>query len=176
MLRIPRRLRGSLWTFWIRAWGGHVGRRLEVDSGAILRHPPGRGVTFGDDVYLGVGAIIDVHPNACLSVGSGVKLMHYVVIAATIDVSLGDQTQIAEFSSVRDSDHGLDIGSAMRDQLVSSPVAIGSDVWIGRSVAVLRGVTIGDGAVVGANAVVKDDIPSRGIAVGVPARVIRERS
>ncbi|MBD8218531.1 acyltransferase [Microbacterium sp. CFBP 13617] len=127
-------------------------------------------------MYLGVGAVVDVHPGARLFVGSGTKIMHYVVIAASIDVSVGELTQIAEFSSVRDSDHGLAVGSPMRDQLVSEPVLIGSDVWIARSVAVLRGVSIGDGAVVGANAVVRSDVPSRGVAVGVPARVVRERS
>lgn len=175
-LRIPRRLRGLLWTIWIRAWGGHVGRRLEVDSRAVLRHPPGPGILIGDDVYVGVGAVIDVHPKARLVVGSGAKLMHYVVIAASAMVSVGELTQIAEFSSVRDSDHGLEVGSPMRDQLISSPVSIGSDVWVARSVAVLRGVSIGDGAVIGANAVVRNDIPPLGIAVGVPARVVRERS
>lgn len=175
-LRIPRRLRGLFWTLWIRAWGGHVGRRLEVDSRAVLRHPPGPGISIGDDVYLGIGAVIDVHPRARLVIGRGAKIMHYVVIAASTAVSVGELTQIAEFSSIRDSDHGLEIGSPMRDQLVSSPVSIGCDVWIARSAAVLRGVSIGDGAVVGANAVVRNDVPSLGIAVGVPARVVRERS
>lgn len=37
---------------------------------------------------------------------------------------------------------------------------------------VLGNVTLGDGCVVGANAVVLVDVPARGVAVGVPARVI----
>jgi serine O-acetyltransferase len=35
------------------------------------------------------------------------------------------------------------------------------------------GVTIGDHALVGVNAVVLSDVPPGGVAVGVPARVIR---
>ena len=34
---------------------------------------------------------------------------------------------------------------------------------------------IGDGAIVGAGAVVRDDVPERAIAVGVPARVVGQR-
>jgi len=49
-------------------------------------------------------------------------------------------------------------------------------VWLGAKATVSRGVRIGQGAVIGANAVVTRDIPDYGVAVGVPARVIRTRS
>jgi acetyltransferase-like isoleucine patch superfamily enzyme len=54
-------------------------------------------------------------------------------------------------------------------------VVIGSDVWLGHGVRVLGGVTIGHGAIVGAWSTVTSDIPPYGVAVGVPARVIRLR-
>lgn len=50
---------------------------------------------------------------------------------------------------------------------------IGNRVDIGAGACILGHVTIGDGAVIGANAVVLKDVPSGGVAVGVPARVIR---
>jgi len=176
LLRLRRRARGMAWTFWIRAWGGTVGRRLEVDRGAVLRHPPGRGMRIGDDVYVGVGTVLDVHPGAELHIGSRTKIMQYVVIASSLSVKIGDKTQIAEFTSVRDADHGISLEAPMQDQIVSSPVVIGSDVWLARSVAILRGVVIEDGVVVGANAVVRDRVAAHSIAVGVPARVIRVRT
>jgi acetyltransferase-like isoleucine patch superfamily enzyme len=52
---------------------------------------------------------------------------------------------------------------------------IGHDVWVGDGAVIMSGVTIGMGAIVGANAVVTRDIPPYGIAVGVPAKVIRSR-
>lgn len=52
---------------------------------------------------------------------------------------------------------------------------IGNDVFIGANVTVIDGVTIGDGAVIGAGAVVVHDIPPYGIAVGVPAKVVKYR-
>src|SRR5664279_186760 len=52
---------------------------------------------------------------------------------------------------------------------------IGNDVWIGHGVTIMPGVTIGTGAVIGAGAVVTKDVEPYQIAVGVPARPIRQR-
>lgn len=54
-------------------------------------------------------------------------------------------------------------------------VIIGHDVWIGHGAVVLPGRRIGTGAVIGAGSVVTKDIPAYAIAVGNPARVIRQR-
>jgi maltose O-acetyltransferase len=47
-------------------------------------------------------------------------------------------------------------------------------VWLGGGVIVGPGVTIGDDVVVGSGAVVVKDLPDRVVAVGNPARVVRE--
>ena len=55
-----------------------------------------------------------------------------------------------------------------------SEIRICDDVWIGANVTILPGVTIGNNVVIGAGAVVNKDIPDNSLAVGVPARVIKE--
>jgi hypothetical protein len=52
---------------------------------------------------------------------------------------------------------------------------LGHDVWIGHGAIVLPGRRIGTGAVIGAGAVVTRDVPPYAIAVGNPARVLRQR-
>lgn len=52
---------------------------------------------------------------------------------------------------------------------------IGHDTWLGHGTIVLPGVRIGLGAVIGAGSVVTKDVPDYTIAVGNPARVIKER-
>lgn len=170
-----RRCRGMCWSFRVRVMGGRVGARLEVDRHARLRWPAHSNIRIGSDVYIGIGAVIDAPRGARLEVGDHVKLMHYTVVAASESVAIGSWSQIAEFSSVRDSDHGIARGVPIQLQSVSTPTFVGEDVWIGRGVAVLRGSRIQDGAVIGANAVVRGTIGENSIAVGIPAVVRKTR-
>lgn len=55
------------------------------------------------------------------------------------------------------------------------PVVLGHDVWVGHGVVIMPGVRIGTGAVLGSQAVVTKDVPAYGVAVGSPARVIKQR-
>ena len=47
-------------------------------------------------------------------------------------------------------------------------------MWIGGNVTILPGITIGNNVVIGAGAVVTKDIPDNSLALGVPAKVVRE--
>lgn len=58
----------------------------------------------------------------------------------------------------------------------AKPVRIGNNCWFGANVVVGPGVTIGDNCVIGAGSVVVNDIPSMSVAVGNPARVLRQLS
>jgi lipopolysaccharide O-acetyltransferase len=57
---------------------------------------------------------------------------------------------------------------------VPGPVVIEDEVWLGERVCVMPNVTIGKHSVIGANSVVTKDIPPYCIAVGVPARIIKQ--
>ena len=54
-------------------------------------------------------------------------------------------------------------------------IEVGHDVWFGMESTVMPGITIGNGAVIGAKAVVTRDVPDYGIAVGNPAKIVRQR-
>ena len=56
----------------------------------------------------------------------------------------------------------------------TAEVVLGDNVWIGDSAIVCKGVHIGDNTIVGAGAVVAGDLPANSIAVGNPARVIKQ--
>jgi acetyltransferase-like isoleucine patch superfamily enzyme len=69
-----------------------------------------------------------------------------------------------------------DINVPIKDQgIVKGPVRIGPDTWIATKVTILRNTTIGRGCVLGSHAVVKGDIPDYSIAVGAPAKVVKNR-
>ena len=67
--------------------------------------------------------------------------------------------------------HHVTIGG--RGGYASVPV-IGNDVFIGAGAKILGPIKIGDGATIGANAVVLHDVPPHSVAVGIPARVVKE--
>ena len=58
---------------------------------------------------------------------------------------------------------------------VEADIVIGDDVWVGYGAQVMAGVTIGSHSIIGAGAVVTRDVPEYAVAVGVPARVIKDR-
>lgn len=89
-------------------------------------------------------------------------------------VTIGDNCFIGPNVSIYTACHPLD--AAERNKCVewAEPVTIGDNVWLGGGVTILPGVTIGDNCVIGAGAVVTHDIPSNTLAVGNPARVIKE--
>ncbi len=58
----------------------------------------------------------------------------------------------------------------------AGPITVGDYAWIGANATVLQGVSIGEGAVIGAGAVVTRDVPPWSIAVGIPAKVVKERT
>ncbi|MBL8798963.1 MAG: serine acetyltransferase [Planctomycetia bacterium] len=68
-------------------------------------------------------------------------------------------------------EHQVTIGAERRQ----SP-RLGSDVFIGAGAKIIGAVTLGDGARVGANAVVVRDVPPHATVVGIPARVVRQRT
>lgn len=54
------------------------------------------------------------------------------------------------------------------------PTVVGRRASIGSNATILAGVTIGEEALVAAGAVVTRDVPPRTLAVGNPARIVRE--
>ena len=52
---------------------------------------------------------------------------------------------------------------------------MGDDVWLGAGTIILDGVSIGRGSVVGAGSVVTQPLAEYSIAVGVPAKKIKDR-
>lgn len=117
---------------------------------------------------------------AGLKIGKGSK------IAATVDVdqSAPELITIGEYVWVtrgvmllchqRDLNQ-YEIGKpVMECELVYKPIVIKDGAHIGIGAIIMPGVTIGEGAVIGAGSVVTRDIPDYSVAVGCPARVIKD--
>lgn len=91
-------------------------------------------------------------------------------------VKIGDYVNTAQHVVLSGLNHNYeDVGAAVVEQGVSvGQIEVGDNVWIGANSVVLAGVSIGKHSVVGAGSVVNRDIPPYSVAVGNPARVIKQ--
>ena len=69
----------------------------------------------------------------------------------------------------------LEDNKAFFDWRAEQAISIGHDTWIGHGAVIMPGVSVGNGAIIGSNAVVTRDVADFAIAVGVPAKTIRQR-
>ena len=90
------------------------------------------------------------------------------------DIYIGDRTMIGPNVTLCTTGHPADPEYREMAAHYSLPIHIGRNVWIGSNAVVLPGVTIGDNAVIGAGSVVTKDIPANVVAMGTPAKVVRE--
>lgn len=90
------------------------------------------------------------------------------------EVYIGDNVMIGPNSTITTVGHPITPKGRREHLAQGSEITIGNDVWLGANVTILPGVTIGNNVVIGAGAVVNKDIPDNSLAVGVPARVIKE--
>lgn len=58
--------------------------------------------------------------------------------------------------------------------IMTKEIHIKKNAWIGARVSILPGVTIGENAIVGTGSIVTRDILDNCVAVGNPARVIKQ--
>ena len=186
---LRRLVRNRAYTPWhlVRYWrflrlrlaNPHVITRgmVYLDAGVEIyaRRDYGR-LILGRSVHIGRGTAIRCHEGT-LRIGDHTVFGRRDTINCYLDVEIGAATIVADWVYVTDFDHRVeDVTVPIKDQgIVKTPVRIGPDCWLGTKVSVLRGTRIGRGTVLGAHAVARGEIPEYSIAVGAPARVVRDR-
>jgi len=94
--------------------------------------------------------------------------------------TLGPGAKMGHFSYMGDAQVGADVNigagtiTCNYDGIHKFPTEIGEGAFIGSDTMLVAPVKVGAGAKTGAGAVVTKDIPPNSLAVGVPARVIKE--
>ncbi len=109
-----------------------------------------------------------------IEIGENFFANHNLVILDCAKVIFGDNVFIAPNCGFYTAGHPLDVKRRNQGLEYAKSIVVKSNVWIGAGVSVLPGVTINEGAVIGAGSVVAKDIPSNVLAVGNPAKVVRE--
>ena len=129
---------------------GSVGEGVDIRP--PLRVDYGHNITIGDGSWVNFGlTALDVAP-----------------------IVIGQDVLIGPNCSLYTAIHPTEPGPRRAKWESAAPITLGDNVWLGGSVVVCPGVTIGENSIIGAGAVVTRSVPANSIAVGNPARVIKE--
>ncbi|WP_374622001.1 DapH/DapD/GlmU-related protein [Devosia sp.] len=142
----------------------HLGRYTEIGAGCHVHHS-----SIGDYSYAVEGTQI-----AYATIGKFANIAAHVRIYASRHpmqrASLHHFTYRSSWYFDGESDD-----QSFFDWRAGQRIEIGHDTWIGHGAVIMPGVRVGNGAIIGSNAVVTRDVADFAIAVGVPAKPIRER-
>jgi acetyltransferase-like isoleucine patch superfamily enzyme len=160
--------------------GVRLGKGVHLDQGVCLQALPG-GVSIGDNTFIMHHTTLHVFnfrnlPQSGITIGKNCVIGEFNVVRGQGGVRIGDgvytgpMVQIVAVNRVNQ-----DPSRSIREQgITARGIVIEDDVWIGAGVIVVDGVTIGQGSIIGAGAVVTGNIPPYSIAVGTPARPIKD--
>lgn len=117
-----------------------------------------------------------VHPSAAVDgsavLGTGALLFAGAVVQP--DAHVGSHTIVNTAASVDHDGCVGDFAHVGPGVHLAADVAVDEGAFLGVGASVIRGVRVGVWSVVGAGAAVIDDVPDHTVAVGVPAKTIKD--
>jgi acetyltransferase-like isoleucine patch superfamily enzyme len=155
-----------------------IGARVTVCAGAVVF----AGTSIGDEAILGDQCHVRERSRIGESavIGRGSAVDNDVVVGARVKVQTG--VYLTAFSTVEDDvfvgpcamTTNDDTMARHGDEYALRGATLRRACRVGGGAVLTPGVEIGEEAFVAAGAVVTRDVPPRGVAMGVPARVVRE--
>jgi acetyltransferase-like isoleucine patch superfamily enzyme len=179
-------LKGIVYTAWIRPNFKRLGQRSKIETGIYIVN--GENIEIGTNTLIGKNSFLtahnseEYHDSPKIIIGDNCIFGSDLHITSVNLVRIGNGVRTGKSVLISDNAHGdidMKLMSTAPDRrpLVSKgPIVIGNNVWIGEKVAIMAGVTIGESCIIGTNSVVTKDIPDYCVAVGSPARVIKNLS
>ncbi len=113
-------------------------------------------------------------PESALELGECAWVYSHCVLNTDASIEIGSRSALGAWCRV--FTHSAYLPVTHGYPVTFAPVVIGSDVWLPWHVFVLPGARIGAGATVGAYSLVAGAIPENALAVGVPAKVVKDAS
>ncbi len=177
---------------------GRVGRNVVFGVNVTIRHPhkiaigdnvviddqccldakgsDNRGITIGSGVFVGRNTILSCK-NGDIVLDDRANLGFNCEIFSASTVHVGSDVLMAAYTYLVGGDHLYDRVDipVLQQGRTARGIEVGAGVWLGAHVVVTDGSRVGRDAIVGAGAVVVGDIPEFAIAVGTPAKVLRDR-
>lgn len=158
---------------------------LIIEQGCILNnvsiHIIGNNnlIKFNRNVHVGPQCSFWIEGNNCsIIIGENTtftKKVHFNAQEDKSEIICGKDCMFSNTIIVRTSDsHAIiDMNTHKRINPAKN-VTIGEHVWIAPSSTIMKGVHIGSNTIIGSHTLVTKDIPSNVLAVGMPAKIVKE--
>ncbi len=157
-----------------------LGHGVYLDQGVYLHACP-NGIEIGAGTLVMHGSVLHVYnfrnmPHSGIRIGRDSLIGEYNLIRGQGGVTLGDRVYTSPMVQLLAVNHVFEDSrrSFVEQGITAQGIVVEDDVWIGGGAIVTDGVKVGKGAVVAAGSVVVQDVPSKTIVAGVPARVVRD--
>ncbi len=142
-------------------------------------------ISFGKNVQIGVVNSPNYYSHYSyfearsseseIFIGNDVSINNNCSIEALSKVLIHDNVLIGINCAILDNDgHDLAIYKRLSGTPKFAEITIKKNVFIGDNVTILKGVAIGENSVIGNGSVVTKSIPANVVAVGNPAKIIKE--
>ena len=106
--------------------------------------------------------------------GNEVYANFNLTVVDDVEIFVGDNVLFAPNVTLTTANHPLDPNLRRKSYQYCKKIFIKNNVWLCANSVVLPGVTIGENSIIAAGAVVTKNIPDNVIAMGIPARVVKE--
>ncbi len=157
-----------------------LGHGVYLDHGVYIHACPG-GVSIGAGSLVMKNAILHVYnfrnlPHSGITIGARSLVGEGCILRGQGGITIGDDVYLGTLVQVLAVNHVFaDTSRPISHQgITAQGISIADGAWVGSGAIILDGVRVGRNAVVGAGAVVTKDVPDYCVAVGNPARVVRD--
>jgi acetyltransferase-like isoleucine patch superfamily enzyme len=157
-----------------------IGDNCIVDENCVLdaKGDDARGIELGNNCVLSRNNILSCK-GGYIKLGDGTNIAQNSLVHSEVAVEMGKNTLVASYVYfVGGGNHDFsrtDVPVIQQPSLSRGGIFIEDNCWFGAGVIVLDGSKIGRDCVIGAGAIVNSDLPAYSLAVGTPARVLRNR-
>ncbi|MGI0523050.1 hypothetical protein [Rhizobium giardinii] len=150
-----------------------------VAKTALLDVEKGGEIVIGDDSQVRHGAVLEVSGryNGSIRIGNHSVIGVGSWLQGSGKIDIGNDVIIGPYATIVSTNHQYEDTSVpiAQQPLTTGEITIEDGVWMGAHVTVALNVKIGAHSIIGANSFVNKDIPPYSIAVGSPARIVRNR-
>ena len=156
-----------------------LGDNVTIGDNVTLIARGEKGITIGNTVWLQDRVYLDTETKdrGYITVGDMVYIGTGTTLFGHVGLEIGKNTLMAQNITLTPYSHIFD---DPKDIIWNQgghmeKVTIGEDCYLGMGVCVMYSGSIGDGSVIGAGSTVVKPIPPYSVAVGTPAKVIKQR-